>query len=194
MKTLARCLAAVVAAVLSGACAHKGPPPTPGQVIPSLAGATHVYTLTNLHPDDDRMILYTGNFQQPGLIPICSEIVFLRSSDDWMTFKVLATGKEYEYASHQVSAEPFVQNLERYFGAACPKEKLDALTPREREGVRMGVAMEGMRKEAVVLAIGYPPRRDTPSLDNTIWRYWSSRLSFFLVEFDASGKVAKVTY
>ena len=82
------------------------------------------------------------------------------------------------------------------YAKECGYDSLE-LVVREKAELNLGVddaALKGMRKEAVVLAIGYPPRRDTPSLDNTIWRYWSSRLSFFLVEFDASGKVAKVTY
>jgi len=185
----------VVAAALAASCAHRqGPPLEPSQVIASLAGATTVYTLTNLHPDDERMVLYTANFQQPGLIPVCTEITFLRRGDDWVTFRVSSTGKEYEYDSHAASAEPFVQNLERYFGKACPTAKLEALTPRERDMVRMGVVVAGMSKEAVVLSIGYPPLRDTPTLERPVWKYWSSRLRYFLVEFDDSGKVEKVTY
>ena len=188
-------VAAVVSVLLCAACAHRnrpGPSPTTGQVIPSLASAAHVYTLTDLHPDEERMILYTANFQQPGLIPICSEITFVERGDDWMKFKVKATGKEYEYASHEASAEPFVENLERYFGAECPTLQLDTLTPDEREAVRTGTVVTGMRKEAVILAIGYPPRRDTPSLDKTMWMYWRSRARSFYVEFDKNGKVVKV--
>ncbi len=202
MKTSARGLAAFVAAALCAACAHRGPPqpelrrpppipPQPGQVLPSLGRATHVYTLTNLHPDEERQVLYTANFQQPGLIPICSEVTLLRRGEDWLTFQVNATGKRYEYDSHEASAEPFIQNVERYFGPACPTAKLDALTQGEREAVRLGVVIAGMRKEAVVLAIGYPPRRDTPTLDRPMWTYWRSREHSFFVEFDASGVVLK---
>ena len=135
-------LAVVVVVALCAACMHryKGLVTT----IPSLGGSTHAYTLTNLHPDDDDMVLYT---------------------------------------SHKASAEPFVANVERYFGPACPKEKLDALTPAERDAVH---------KEAVVLAIGYPPKRDKPSLDRPMWKYGYSRMRSFVVEFGADGKVATV--
>jgi hypothetical protein len=196
LKATARGLAVVVAVALCASCAHRrnphAAPPLPETILRSLAGATQVYTLTNLHPDDERMVLYTANFQQPGFIPICSEVTLLDGSSDWMTFKVNATGKEYEYDPHPASAEPFDTNLERYFGAACPTAKLEALTPEERDAVRRGLVVPGMRKEAVVLAIGYPPKRDTPSLDKTMWTYWYSRMRSFMVEFDASGKVVTI--
>lgn len=193
MKARARGL--VLAVALFAGCAHGArdvSPATLGSLIPSLAGATHVYTLTNLHPDDERMVLYTANFQQPGFIPICSEVTLLRLADDWLTLKVNATGKEFEYDSHAASAEPFIANVQRYFGPECPTAKLDALTPEERDAVRRGVVRPGMRKEAVLLAIGYPPLRDTPSLDRPMWKYWYSRMRSFMVEFDAAGKVVGV--
>ena len=85
-------LAVVVVVALCAACMHryKGLVTT----IPSLGGSTHAYTLTNLHPDDDNRVLYTANFQQPGFIPICSEVTLLRVDEDWLTFEVNATGKQ----------------------------------------------------------------------------------------------------
>jgi hypothetical protein len=182
-----------IAALLCAACRHtRALEPT--QAIPSLAGATHVYTQTNLHPDEQGAILYSGNFQQAGLIPICSEVTLEYASAEEITFKVNATGKEYGYYPHNVAVETLLQNAGRYFGPSCPQAKLDQLTPVEKEGVRLGVPKKGMRKEAVILACGYPPLRDTPSTDMKTWRYWTSRWVFFTVDFDANGVVEKVTY
>ena len=36
-----------------------------------LVGASGVYTLVNLHPDEQRHRLYSVNYQQSGLIPRC---------------------------------------------------------------------------------------------------------------------------
>src|SRR5262245_36332343 len=71
----------VVAVALWTACKHA-PTLPPNETVPGLSGATQVYTLTNLHPDEGRVTLYTGNFQQPGLIPICSKVT-LTYADPW---------------------------------------------------------------------------------------------------------------
>ena len=185
---------AVVSAVaLCAACKHA-PTVPPTDVVPGLSGAAQVYTLTNLHPDDERVTLYTGNFQQPGLIPICSEVILTYADQWYLSFKVVATGTEYGYYEHPVAAEPLLTNAARYFGRACPQAELDALTPLEKDGVRLGVVKKGMRKQAVILAAGYPPLRDTPKLDAPTWRYWISRMRYFTVKFDDKGVVQAVEF
>jgi hypothetical protein len=104
------------------------------------------------------------------------------------------TGTEYYYYEHPLAAEPLLQNASRYFGTTCPRAAIDALTPVEKEGLRLGIAKKGMRKEAVILACGYPPPRDTPDLASPTWRYWASRWRYFTVTFDAKGVVEKVDY
>lgn len=42
--------------------------------------------------------------------------------------------------------------------------------------IKNGVMKFGMSKEQVIMARGYPPGHETPSLDLDIWKYWSSRL------------------
>jgi len=178
-------------AALCCSCAHRFEPPESGIV--GLAGATKVYTLANLHPDG-RNNIYSANFQSLGLIPVCTEVTLLEVYDGSMSFKVNATGAEYSYSAHGASSpEPFAENLAHYFGGACPQAQLDALTPIEKEGVRQGIAKKGMRQSAVLLALGYPPMRDTRTLELPYWRYWTSSFRFFLVVFDNDGVVEDVT-
>ena len=153
-----------------------------------------IVTLTNLHPDDGFERLYAANFQQPGLIPVCSEVTLLMMFTDKMYFRVNDTGKEYWYLDYDAAQEPLHTNLSHYFGENCPKAQLDALSEVEKEAVRLGIPKKGMRKPALILAIGYPLRRDTPNLDDTTWRYWVSRFSAFIVHFDANGVVDQVVY
>ncbi len=42
--------------------------------------------------------------------------------------------------------------------------------------IKNGVMKFGMSKEQVIMARGYPPGHETPSLDLDTWKYWSSRL------------------
>jgi hypothetical protein len=48
-----------------------------------------------------------------------------------------------------------------------------------------------MRKSAVIVALGYPPKHKTPSLEANQWRYWSSRFGSFLVHFQ-DDKVSQI--
>jgi hypothetical protein len=189
MKRASR-LWAVVVVLLASACRHAAGPP-PDQVIPGLAGASKVYTLTNLRPNDGKAVMYAANFLQDGLIPVCSEVTLLTLNEEVLTLRVNSTGREYQYVNHKSATEGFPQNLAKYFGPACPKKDLGNLTKQEREQVKIGQVIPGMRRRAVILAIGYPPERTTPSLEADTWRYWTSRMNSFLVVFD-KGKVTRI--
>jgi hypothetical protein len=184
--------AVLVSLLACGACQHPIVPPESG--VDGLAGAAKVYTLANLHPDDRSETVSAANLQNLGLIPLCSEVVLLQAYAGSLQFEVAATGKRYWFLDHRASGEPFAKHLARYFGRACPQAELDALTPAEKDAVRRGVVQKGMRKQAVLLAIGYPPARDTPTLEMPRWRYWSASNRYFTVTFDGDGVVEDVFY
>ena len=92
------------------------------------------------------------------MIPVCSEVTLLAADQKSLTFKVDATGSDYTYVNHRRGRGAARRRTWLATSAAtCPRAELDALTPLEKEGVRLGVAKKGMRKQAVILAIGYPP-------------------------------------
>jgi hypothetical protein len=181
-------LAAIMAAMAG--CAAKVPEAL--AKIPGLAGATEVYTLTNLHPDDPRTVLYAANYQRAGLLPVCTRVQIERLGGDVMEFRVESSGKVYEYAHHKSAIEPFPQHLSRYFGPRCPDEAMAKLGEIDRRNIRSGTVEAGMTRQGVLFAIGYPPTRTTPDLQATKWRYWRNRFRSFHVEFDDRGRVAKV--
>ena len=43
--------------------------------------------------------------------------------------------------------------------------------------------MPGMSREGVILAVGYPPEHQTPSLEADQWSYWRNSHSRFQVYF-----------
>jgi len=176
----------VAGLLLALACAGSGPPPA----FDALLGSPGVVTLVNLHPDEARGRLFAVNYQQRGLIPLCSPVVLLERNHERLVFDVTATGRRYEYYFHKAAAEPFPDHLARYFGTSCPPER-DALAGVDLEGVERGVARIGMTKEAVVLAIGYPPRHVTPSLDADRWVYWKNRFNRFVIHF-SDGRVRSI--
>jgi hypothetical protein len=63
------------------------------------------------------------------------------------------------------------------------------LSPVDRKGIQMGTALEGMTRQGVIYAMGYPPPHRTPSLDSERWIDWRNRFNTFAVVFDPSGLV-----
>ena len=169
------------------ACASAPPP----HAVDALIGSPGVVTLTNLHPDEPRSRLHAANFQQAGLIPVCSEVALLERNKERLVFSVNASGKRYEYYHHKAAGEPFPDHLTRYFGTACPRAQLAALDKLDQEGVKQGKALPGMTKQGVVFALGYPPPHVTPSLDADRWIYWTNRFNRRAVVFER-GRVLVV--
>jgi hypothetical protein len=170
------------------ACAGSGPP----HAFDALIGRPGVVTLTNLHPDEGRSRLFAVNYQQDGLIPVCSEVALLDRDAERLVFSVTATGRTYEYYHHaKAAAEPFPEHLMRYFGTSCPRTELAALPEVDRQGVKEGKARVGMTKRGVVLALGYPPPHATRSLDADRWIYWTNRMNRIAIVF-RDGRVTGI--
>jgi len=181
-----RAMAAI--ALLLFACAS---PPLP-HAFDALIGRAGVVTLTNLHPDEPRSRLFAVNYQQAGLIPVCSPVTLLERDRKRLVFRSDASGKTYEYYYHELIREPFGDHLVRYFGMKCPRAALDALPEIDRRGVAHGKPYIGMSKQGVTLAMGYPPPHVTPSLEADRWIYWTNRFNKLAVVFDESGHVIAV--
>lgn len=180
-------IAAALALVLLS-CAGSGPP----HAFDALIGSPGVFTLTNLHPDSARSRLFAVNYQQDGLIPVCSEVALLDLDRKRLVFSVGTTGKQYEYYHHEkAAAEPFPDHLARYFGTSCPRDEIAKLPAIDRQGIEQGKALAGMSKRGVVLAMGYPPPHVTPSLDADRWVYWTNRVNRIAVLFQ-DGRVSGV--
>jgi hypothetical protein len=180
----------VITATLVSGCATQGPEALAR--IPGLAGATEVYTLTNLHPDDPRPVLYSTNYQRAGLIPVCTRVRIISFADDELHFEAIDTGREYAYGWHAGCGESLGTNAARYFGTECPRAHIATLSDLDRDGIELGVAEVGMSREGVIYAMGYPPAGATRDLRSKVWRYWRNRFASFTVEFDADGHVSRV--
>lgn len=157
----------------------------------ALIDADGVYTLTNLHPDEQRARLYTVNYQLPNLIPVCTPVRITNYGRRYMAFEVTETGREYRYYFHKAAAEPFEDHLLRFFGGTCPDTS--RLSAADRAGIEEGRAIQGMTREGVTIAMGHPPRHVNPAPEtSTSWTYWRNRFGQMRVEFDSSGRVSSV--
>ena len=153
-----------------------------------LIGQPGVVTLVNLHPDEKAKRLYSVNYQLDSLMPACTKVNILSVTNKHMEFE--AGGTKYEYVFHDTMKDPVAKHLDKYFGTACPRKKIDSLTGVNRQGFKEGRILPGMTKDAVVLAAGYPPEHATPSLESNTWKYWRNKFATHSIVFQG-GKVAK---
>jgi len=157
-----------------------------------LVGVQQAYTLTNLHPDQRRKILYSVNYQEDGLIPVCTPVQIQVVSPKKMIFTRLDTHEQYQYIFHRRSLRaPIPAHLDKYFGTECPKNVLDRMSQTDMAGIKAGEVHEGMTKDGVILAIGYPPAHETPDLNADTWKYWTNHFGTFLVKFQ-KGYVSEI--
>lgn len=150
-------------------------------------------TLTNLHPDPDKKLLYTMNYQQAGLIPVCSDIVVTGVGRQDLKFEYQGTTYRMEYEKHTKSAGVSFQDAAKsFFGPSCDNAKLKSLSKVDQEGVKAGKPRVGMSKDGVHFAMGRPPHHANTNLDGNYWLYWQNRFGKTGVEFDDKGKVSLI--
>lgn len=171
-------------------CAPAPYQPDPNASHP-LRASPEVYTLVNLHPDEEDRELSSVNYQDKGLIPLCTPIRVTFLSTDYLEFTVLGSGRSYKYEFYDDMKAAPGEHVTRYFGTACDPSVIATLDPIDQQGIREGKVYPGMSKDGVLLAIGYPPDHATKSLDDDTWRYWESRFDVFDVVFK-DGRVLKI--
>ena len=162
------------------------------QQFDTLLTAPHVYTLTNLHPDERRSVLYTMNYQMDGLIPMCTEVKLLERTYGYLEFQAMESGRIYTWTEHGNAGEEFINIISKYFGTECNKAEIEQLSEIDRKGIFLGKVFPGMSRQAVIYALGYPPVSKTPYLETSRWYYWRNRVNRLYVDFDQSGIVTKI--
>lgn len=151
-------------------------------------------TLTNLHPDPVKKTMYAVNYQlQGGMIPVCSEVTIKKVKKKVIVF----TWKDIEYTlnwdrASKKSGITLASVADGFFGKTCPSKKIAKMSKVDKEGIKTGIPQVGMTRDAVLIAMGPPPKHATPDLASATWMYWLNRFKRKAIEFDAKGKVSKV--
>ena len=153
--------------------------------VKATAGQTY-YTLFSFFYEGDHHM--TTNYRKGTLVPINTPVKFIESDDE----EIVISAWEKEISIVNVSGfsgEDIEGIFNRMFGST--PINLDKFTSQERENILAGTVVKGMGKDAVIRAIGYPPKHRTPSLSAPEWRYWHNRVNSFLVCF-SDGKVTGI--
>jgi len=150
-------------------------------------------TLSNLHPDMGHRLTYTINYQLPGLIPVCSEVVVKSIGKSEMEFEYSGLVYTMEYEKYTKGAGvAFPIALAYYFGPTCDQAKLKAFGKVDKDGIVSGQPRVGMTKDGILFAMGRPPVHATPNLEANYWLYWKNRYGKTAIIFDENGKVTEI--
>lgn len=139
-----------------------------------------LYTKFTLYYEDLRH--RTTNYRKGILVPVNTEVKYVKAKGQDI-FVTLPNGQELKIEN----VEPFSgENIDGIFSRTFGTEKVDLsqFTDEEKRAIALGEVEPGMRKSAVLVALGYPPKHKTPTLDSPEWRYWRNRFATFVVQFE----------
>jgi len=153
-----------------------------------------VFAIANLHPDMQRHLLYTLNYQLPGIIPVCAELTVTEIHSKKLAFTYNNQEFEVGYDSFTKEAGVSFQGAVKgiFFGKSCDKAKMQSLSKVDQDGIRAGAPRVGMTRDGILLAMGRPPFHANPDLASDTWMYWRNRFGKLAVEFGSDGKVNNI--
>ncbi len=159
---------------------------------PAPQGKTY-YTKVNIWYENPRRILST-NYHKGGRIPVGSEVKILSRGDGRITFFDSATGVMTLWHARRHSRITSEALFDRHFSETNPRApggEFSKLTKEEQQNVDTGTIANGMGKDAVLMAYGYPPSHRTPSTEQATWTYWVESRKTKRVNFNRQGKVGE---
>jgi len=124
----------------------------------------------------------TTNYRPGVLVPVNTMVTYEKKSWNKITVR-LEDGQQLVIRNiKDYSGEDIHGIFDRTFSTNTVD--VSKFSDSEQKAIAAGRVELGMSKAAVVVAIGYPPAHQTPSLSANHWRYWASRFDTFLVKFE----------
>ena len=132
----------------------------------------------------------TTNYRRGASVPVNSHVRLLNITGKTIEVEVLDSSVLLQIKNvPKHTGDDVFQAFDKLF--AIKKVNLSGFRSVERANIESGNVAKGMSKNAVIVAIGYPPITETMNLKANAWVYWSGRFNKFRVEFK-NGKVSSV--
>ena len=178
-------LAATASVILAGCEA------LPGQSASTAAAAASLpsgYTCCNLHYENDW--ISDANWSSMPMIPAGASIKVL----DYGRYRIMTEidGRKMRLGLDYGRQQPLEEWARKLVVQDDPRRKIASWPALVRNAVRAGKVAIGMSKAQAVVAIGYPPMHQTPSLDAPQWKYWHTGFGSYLVVWDGAGRLKDV--
>jgi hypothetical protein len=173
--------------------------------MPTLAGAKTRYLKNNIHYQERADLggktvcrASYANYVDPGqghkVLPV-NTTVEIKLTRGWrgrqLTITKLADGTlihlEYNECNMKIPMKDYIGII-----SSSKKVSLKGLSKLDRKGIRNGKAYKGMSKKGVRMALGYPAKHRTPSLEDNSWTYWKDRYRTTVITFNSKGKVSAI--
>lgn len=191
MRTLARTLSLVALTLTAVACRSSGG----SERIPEELLDTTVYTKVGMHFDTQRgrYVMHSTNYiGVPIYMPPGTQMTLNKKSRKGFT---LVDGDGTECV---ITWEPrhSMMSMDKWFDmnfSTTPFQLPEGLSEQEQRCIAEGVAEVGMSREAVFLALGYPPKSNNPSLRAKSLKWETRRFFGRRLHFDDQGIVTKIS-
>jgi hypothetical protein len=147
------------------------------------------FTCCNLHVSGDWVS--DLNYSNDTLIPAGSPIKIV-DYGRWRVFTEIEGKKIRLGLDYGRKAETLAQFARKLTVDKDLRFRLASFPSIVQDAIRAGKIMPGMTKEQVVIAVGFPARHETPSVDAADWKLWHSSRVQYTVHFDERGRVKDV--
>lgn len=124
------------------------------------------------------------NYWRGTLVPINTRVKLLKLKKNSFTIQLLENGAKITVKNKPEYTNRNGQQVADEMLAEQPTQ-IDLYGRAMAEAIRAGTPRLGMTKTQVLLARGYPPSHETPSLSGARWKYWQNRFGTQTLVFDA---------
>ncbi|MEO6567969.1 MAG: hypothetical protein ABIO94_04340, partial [Opitutaceae bacterium] len=145
------------------------------------------FTRFTLHEEKNEYV--TTNYGRGAIVPINTPVKLVSMSGTKMVLRRLDTNQDLKVDNEEKYTNKPITGVAAMMLAA-EKTPLEKLPDEVANAVKNGEMRKGMTKELVLMARGFPPAHETPSIDSDKWVYWSSRFVKLTVVF-ANGRLSE---
>jgi hypothetical protein len=159
-------------------------------------GSKPLYLKNNIHVQQ-RVDEYRGsyaNWTEPSSGHVVIPVNTIVEIDYKRSYFVITDKDKGRKAEIEYDESNMGMNTEQYLKliTTTTPVALDHFSNIDRKGITDGKAYIGMSKDGIRVALGYPARHRTASLESNTWVYWRGRFGTRAIDFDSAGKVSGI--
>ena len=146
-----------------------------------LADDTVYYTQHNFWFEKGKSL--TTNYQVGVLVPVNSKVQIRDMDGDELELFIVDIGVDVNVINVEKFTRMSMEQIrDRMLGSA--PVKLEKFSKLGQDNIKIGNMVNGMSKDEVLIARGYPPTHATPSIKINTWTYWRNKFDRLVLQFD----------